>query len=83
VHATRYDPEVLDSKVILALVRRPTLLVEAVRAAVSMRRYPFLPIPDRAYTEWRVLTAYGSSDAEVPARDVVAYLEWRRARRGG
>jgi hypothetical protein len=70
-----------------AVLRRPSLWIEAVRtlAAVSRdrwwRRPPFLPVPNRAYSRWRVSTAYGRSDAAVDPEDVVAYLRWRRRQR--
>jgi hypothetical protein len=40
------------------------------------RRFPFLPLPSRAYVRWRMLTAYGSYDAIPPADDVVRYARW-------
>ena len=72
-----------------ALVTRPGLWGEAVRAAVATsprrwwRRRPYLPTPDPRYLDWRVTTAYGRADAEPPGEDVAAFLEWRtRMRRG-
>jgi hypothetical protein len=41
-----------------------------------LTRFPFLPIPDRQYVRWRMLTAYGSEDAVPPAKDVVRYARW-------
>jgi hypothetical protein len=40
------------------------------------RRFPFVPIPDREYVRWRMLTAYGDSNAVPPAADVVRYARW-------
>jgi hypothetical protein len=40
------------------------------------RRFPFLPIPDREYVRWRMLTAYGDSNVVPPAEDVVRYARW-------
>ncbi|MGQ0539868.1 MAG: hypothetical protein ACT4R6_13045 [Gemmatimonadaceae bacterium] len=40
------------------------------------RRPPFLPIPSRAYTRWRMHTAYGDPDAVPPVEDVVRYARW-------
>lgn len=39
-------------------------------------RFPFLPLPDREYVRWRMLTAYGDEDAVPPASDVVRYARW-------
>ena len=39
-------------------------------------RFPFLPLPDRAYVRWRMLTAYGDENAGPPASDVVRYARW-------
>jgi hypothetical protein len=39
-------------------------------------RFPFLPIPDRAYVKWRMYTAYGDYDAIPPAEDVERYARW-------
>lgn len=40
------------------------------------RRFPFLPLPARAYVRWRLHTAYGRDDAIPPAEDVVRYARW-------
>jgi hypothetical protein len=40
------------------------------------RRWPFLPIPDRDYLRWRMLTAYGDPDIVPPADDVARYARW-------
>ena len=41
-----------------------------------MTRFPFLPLPDREYVRWRMLTAYGDEDAVPPAADIVRYARW-------
>lgn len=41
-----------------------------------LTRFPFLPIPDRKYVRWRMLTAYGDEDAVPPAADIVRYARW-------
>ncbi len=70
--------------VAVAVLRRPALWLEALRALPAFarrdwwRRAPFLPLPDPTYLKWRISTAYGASDAPVDADDVVAYLVWRR-----
>lgn len=40
------------------------------------RRFPFLPLPDRAYMRWRMHTAYGRDDALPDAADVVRFARW-------
>lgn len=40
------------------------------------RRFPFLPVPDREYVRWRMLTAYGDPDTIPPAADVIRYARW-------
>ncbi len=70
----------------------PTALRQAHRTARVgwWHRPPFLPLPDRAYTAFRLETQYGS-DGAVAGADLVRYLEWCRAedaaiaagRRGG
>lgn len=61
---------------ISAIVRRPQLVVEAVRAwfAMSSRRGIG---PSRAYLEWRHYTAYGDRLVTASAHDLIKYLEWR------
>jgi hypothetical protein len=41
-----------------------------------LTRFPFLPIPDRHYVRWRMLTAYGDEDAVPPAAEIVRYARW-------
>lgn len=41
-----------------------------------LTRFPFLPLPDREYVRWRMLTAYGDEDVVPPAADVVRYARW-------
>jgi len=75
----------------ITLVRRPGLWYETLRALRSMaktgwwRRRPYLPIPDRDWMRFRLITAYGgdgspapSSPARQRAHDVVTWLEWRK-----
>lgn len=68
-----------------AVMRRPRLLPTAAVVAWRLvpegwwRRWPFLPVPDRAYLRFRLETAYGGDGSRPPlARDVVTYLEWCR-----
>ena len=37
---------------------------------------PFLPVPSRDYTRWRMYTAYGDEDAVPPVDDVIRYARW-------
>ena len=69
-----------------ALARRPTLWPIAVRSAVELvprgwwRRRPFLPIPDRRWLRFRMVTAYGGDGGGGPQPDdVITWLEWRRS----
>jgi hypothetical protein len=40
------------------------------------RRFPPLPLPDRAYLRFRLQTAYGDPDRAPDPGDVVAWLRW-------
>lgn len=65
---------------ILLLLRRPSLLVEAVRAAFAMRgRGSLRPSPE--YLQWRSYTAYGDHLTTASAHDLLSYLQWRREMR--
>ena len=72
---------------IWAIARRPRLWTEAVRTLVAFsprrwwRSFPFVPRIEPLYASWRIETAYGSGDAEMGGRDLVAYLEWRKRQR--
>jgi len=77
----------MDRRAVLAVLRRPALWVEGLRALASSarrgwwRRPPFLPIPHREWLAWRAATAYGSAGAAVDPDDLRAYLRWRRRTR--
>ena len=45
------------------------------------RRWPPLPLPDRAWIAFRMETAYGDAGAVPGEEDVVAYLSWCMAER--
>ena len=74
------------TRLTLALIGRsianPAVGVSLVRVAWRFRqrgwltRFPFLPVPAKAYVKWRMHTAYGSDDAVPPADDVVRYARW-------
>ena len=63
-----------------ALLRRPGLLLEAIRSGWTMRRHgrPYL---SEAYLGWRVKTAYGMTNVDMTTSDLVHYLEWRQQMR--
>lgn len=42
-------------------------------------RWPLLPLPDREYLRFRMVTAYGDPDREPEVADLVTYLHWCRA----
>ena len=58
----------------------PTAIVQLRRLAAPgwWRRRPFLPLPDRDYLRFRLLTAYGDPDRDAAPDDVVTYLRWCR-----
>ena len=69
-----------------ALVRRPDLWSTAFRQVRVLarpdwwKRAPFLPIPDREYLRFRLVTAYGGDGTAAPeADDLIAYLHWCKA----
>lgn len=70
-----------------AVAARPSLWATAVRQIVVLaapgwwRRRPFLPLPDREYMRFRMVTQYGDPDHPMEPADVVAYLHWCRAYR--
>jgi hypothetical protein len=45
------------------------------------RRAPFTPVPDARYWQFRMETAYGDEDANVPGDELADVLRW--ARRAG
>jgi len=64
------------------LIRRPTLVAVVVRAAWRLRatnwwrRAPYLPLPDERYWSFRMMTATGSTEGRVSAREVVDAALW-------
>ena len=69
-----------------AVVARPRLWPVAVSTARSLvgrhwwRQPPFLPLPDRHWLRFRLVTAYGGDGRQaMAAEDVITYLEWRRS----
>ncbi len=43
------------------------------------RRWPLLPLPDRTYLRFRLVTVYGDPDRDPDIGDLVSYLHWCRA----
>lgn len=70
---------------VLVVLRHPDLWLTALRQARRLApdrwwsRRPFLPLPDRSYLHFRLVTAYGG-DGTGPIRpeDLVTYLRWCR-----
>ncbi|TVR25313.1 MAG: hypothetical protein EA389_09085 [Ilumatobacter sp.] len=66
----------------VAVAARPTLWRTAARQyrrTVPARWWaqrPYLPLPDRHYVEFRLLTQYGRIDRAPEPSDVVNYLLW-------
>jgi len=66
----------------------PRLAVDLLRTGWAFRqrqwwtRPPFLPLPDRTYLRWRMLTAYADENAVPPLDDVVRFARWRRETMG-
>ena len=72
-------------RMLAAIARRPDLWTTALRQVIVLapdgwwRRRPFLPLPDRDYMRFRLVTAYGDADREPDPDDLIAYLHWCRA----
>lgn len=71
-----------------AVVWRPDLWWAALGALRRLaapgwwRFRPYLPVPDQRLWAFRMVTAYGSPDADPEATDVISYLEWCRSTAG-
>ena len=69
-------------------VVNPRLALDLLRTAWAFRRRrwwataPYLPLPDRTYLRWRMLTAYADENAVPPPDDVVRFARWRRETMG-
>jgi hypothetical protein len=76
---------VVNLRLIAAVVRHPSLWLEALRAAQAhgsrewWRRLLLVPEPE--YMRWRLTTAYGDAARGLEPRDAVRYLRWRRSQR--
>lgn len=79
-------PSILSPPIVLALFRRPRLWSTALKVGLSLspsqwwRSKPFLPLPDRNWLHFRLVTAYGGTgdDTEIKPTDLVEWLEWRK-----
>ena len=71
-------------RALVAVVPHPSLWWVALRQAHRLaapgwwRRPPFLPVPDRDYLRFRMVTQYGDPDHAPEPEDLVAYLRWCR-----
>lgn len=69
-------------RVVVAVLRRPSLWWVALQQWRRTtpkgwwRRPPFLPVPNRDYLRFRLVTQYGREDAPIAAGDVLDYLLW-------
>lgn len=63
-----------------ALIRRPPLLLEALRTWWAMRRVGGVGAAG-SYLAWRSLTAYGDISTTTSAQDLLRYLHWRKGMR--
>jgi hypothetical protein len=67
-----------------ALIRRPDLWWTGLRQMRRLarpkwwKRPPFLPVPDRDYLQFRLVTQYGGDGGTATGTDLVQYLEWCR-----
>lgn len=71
--------------VVAAIVARPRLWPVALGTAGSLisrswwRHRPFVPVPDRQWLKFRIVTAYGGDGGTaISADDVITFLEWKR-----
>ena len=68
--------------VVGAVARRPRLWPVALRQwrrttpSGWWRRRPFLPVPSRAYLDFRMVTQYGDAMHAMTPDDVLNYLAW-------
>ncbi len=72
------------SAVVGVVLRHPSLWLTAIRQGrrlVPVRWWatsPFLPLPSRAYLEFRLVTQYGDISHRPEPEDVLNYLRWCR-----
>jgi hypothetical protein len=74
-------------RMVPVLLVHPELWWVALRQAVRLsptgwwRRPPFLPVPDRAYVRFRLVTQYGDDGHAPRPEDLLSYLRWCRTER--
>ncbi len=66
--------------IVAAVVRRPSLWVEALRMLKATGRGPRLT-PPAEWLRWRVATAYGTDEVDIEPGDIIRFLKWRRLQR--
>ena len=70
---------------VLGVLVRPSLWPTAlvIVAGLVPRRWwarrPWLPVPDRGWVEFRMVTAFGPEAPAPSVRDTVGYLRWAKA----
>ena len=75
----------IAASAILAVLRRPSLWVTAVRQMFRLapngwwRKAPFLPLPDERYLRFRLEAQYGDAMHTTEPRDLLTYLAWCRS----
>jgi hypothetical protein len=69
------------------LLAHPAEIPVVTRAAWRLRRVgwwrraPFLPLPGRAYWQFRLATATGSATGATTVREVIEYAKWSNQQR--
>jgi hypothetical protein len=84
----RMAPPANTVALVTAVLTRPDLWWTALGALRRLappgwwRSSPRLPLPDRRLWVFRMVTAYGSPDADPEPTDMISYLEWCRSTSG-
>lgn len=72
-------------RAVVAVAVRPQLWATAVVQLFRLarpgwwHRWPLLPLPDPAYLQFRLVTAYGDGERPPEVADLLTYLHWCRA----
>ena len=75
----------MNARAALSLLRRPDLWITGARQALRLaapgwwKRGSHLPVPDRDYMHFRLVTQYGGDNPRANGADLIQYLEWCRA----
>lgn len=59
-----------------SLARALVIVAWRFRDRAWYRRPPFLPVPSRAYTRWRMHTAYGDPETVPTVEEAIRYVRW-------